>query len=94
MVIDTGLVVNIPFSGGDDTWEGLIGKIWSECVRLLEGGWLPREEAADLSKKLLKRPTSLEDKDHPSLINDYQPEVEKIKKCFPGIKELRRKVCG
>ena len=44
-----------------------------------EGGWLPREELADLNKKLLKRPTSLEDNDHQSLINDYQPEAEKPK---------------
>ena len=43
---------------------------------------MPREEEVDSSKKLLKRPTSLEDNDHPSLINDHQPETEKTKTEF------------
>ena len=58
---------------GDVVCEQLIGKIWSEsvCWRRM----LPREELADGNKKLLKRPTFLEDNAHPSLINDFQQEM-------------------
>ena len=70
--------------------EGLIGKIWWESVcRRRRRRRVGREEPADSGKKLLKRPTLLEDNDHPSLINDHQPEAEKtktefVKQNFPG----------
>ena len=48
-----------------------------QSLSFVGGGGLPREELADLNKKLLKRPTSLEDNGHQSLTNDYQPGAEK-----------------
>ena len=74
-----GFIVNLPYLFW--RWRYLQGFNWENLVGdfLSVGRWLPREELADLNKKLLKRPTSLEDNDHQSLINDYQPEAEKPK---------------
>ena len=63
------LLLTSIITDGDVVCEQLIGKIWSEsvCWRRM----LPREELADGNKKLLKRPTSLDDNDHPSPIIDF-----------------------